>query len=71
MLADPNDESPANVDAAVSYPAEPLYVGSDIDNSPEFTVLICRVHFMTYVDQINSNLVGQIYCTFPMGKPMI
>ena len=22
-------------------------------------------------DQANSNLVGQIYCTFPMGKPMI
>ena len=22
-------------------------------------------------DRANSNLVGQIYCTFPMGKPMI
>ena len=22
-------------------------------------------------DQANSNLVGQSYCTFPMGKPMI
>ena len=22
-------------------------------------------------DRTNSNLVGQIYCTFPMGKPMI
>ena len=22
-------------------------------------------------DQAKSNLVGQIYCTFPMGKPLI
>ena len=28
-------------------------------------------HSISVFGQANSNLVGQIYCTFPMGKPMI
>ena len=27
--------------------------------------------FQDTYDRANSNLVGQIYCTFSMGKPMI